>query len=38
MVIFQFVGAIAFDTLGSLDSARESCVAPLSAVLALGYA
>jgi len=36
-VIFQFVGAIAFDALGSLDSARECCVALLPAVLALGY-
>jgi len=32
------VRAIIFDALGSLNSARESCVAPLPAVLALGYA
>ena len=38
MVIFWFVGAIAFDILGSLDSAKESCVALLPAVLVLGYA
>ena len=37
-VILRFVRAIIFDALGSLNSARESCVAPLPAVLALGYA
>jgi len=31
------VGAIVFNALGFLDSARESCVAPLPAVLTLGY-
>jgi len=34
---FLICGAIVFDALGSLDSARESCMAPLPAVLALGY-
>ena len=31
------MGAIAFDTLGFLAFARESCMALLPAVLALGY-
>jgi len=36
-VVFRFVGAIAFDTLGILDSARKSCMTPFPAILTLGY-
>jgi len=36
-MVFQFVRAIAFDTLRSLYSARECHMTPLPAVFALGY-
>ena len=36
-VVFRFVWTIALNALGALDSAREDCMSPLSAVFALGY-
>ena len=37
MVVFRFVGAITLDILGTLDSARKSCMTPLPAILTLVY-
>jgi len=35
VMIFGFVGTIAFDTLGSLNSARERCVTPFPTIFTL---
>ena len=37
-VVFRFVGAITLDVLGTLNSARKSCMTLLPAILTLGYA
>ena len=34
-VIFGFVGAVAFDALGSLNSARECCMTPFPTIFTL---